>query len=80
MARFFEGCVFESRQSQYSPALEFVYFFQEIKKRPVNLVRIFLVSSKTVSIQGKIDTVKTQTNEYWKEREPDFLTVLLEIL
>ena len=32
MARFFEGCV-ESRRSQYSPALEFVYFFQEIKER-----------------------------------------------
>ena len=33
MARFFEGCVFESRQSQYSPALEFVYFFQAIKEK-----------------------------------------------
>ena len=33
MARFFERCVFESRRSQYSPALEFVYFFQEIKER-----------------------------------------------
>ena len=33
MARFFEGFVFESRQSQYSPALEFVYFFQAIKEK-----------------------------------------------
>ena len=33
MARFFEGCVFESRRSQYSQALEFVYFFQEIKEK-----------------------------------------------
>ena len=33
MARFFEGRVFESRQSQFSPALEFVYFFQAIKEK-----------------------------------------------
>ena len=32
MAQLFEGCVFESRRSQYSPRLEFVYFFQEIKE------------------------------------------------
>ena len=60
MARFFEGCVFESRRSQYSPPLEFVYFFKKLRKRPVNLIRIFLISSKTVSIQGKIDTIKTK--------------------
>ena len=33
MARFFEGFVFESRQSQYSPALEFVWFLQAIKEK-----------------------------------------------
>ena len=33
MARLFEGFVFESRQSQYSPALEFVHFFQAIKEK-----------------------------------------------
>ena len=33
MARLFEGIVFESRRSQYSPALELVYFFQEIKEK-----------------------------------------------
>ena len=33
MARLFEGIVFESRRSQYSQALELVYFFQEIKEK-----------------------------------------------
>ena len=33
MAQIFEGCVFESRRSQYIPPLEFVYFFQEIEEK-----------------------------------------------
>ena len=61
-----------------SPALEFVYFFHKIKERAWKLDRDFFVSSKTTSIQGKIDIFETQKNEYWKERKPDILTVLLD--
>ena len=56
----------------------FAYFFQEIKEKAWKFNRDFFVSSKTTSNQGKIDIFETQKNEYWKERKPDILTVLLE--
>ena len=56
--------MFELRRSQCPATLEIAYFFQEIKERAWKLDRDFFVSSETKSIQGKIDKIETQKNEY----------------